>query len=206
MTKVIGLTGGIASGKSTVAAQLRQAGLVVLDADQVARAVVQKDSPGLLALTRAFGRQILKPDGSLNRAKLGQLVFSDPAARKKVDAITHPLIRQVFEASLAALKRLGVPLVVLDVPLLLEAGYQRYCDQVVVVKVDPLTQLHRLMARNHYGSQEARERIATQMPLAEKLAHADVVIDNNGSREKTTRQVAKLIASWREGADLHSVV
>lgn len=104
MTKVIGLTGGIASGKSTVAAQLRQAGLVVLDADQVARAVVQKDSPGLLALTRAFGRQILKPDGSLNRAKLGQLVFSDPAARKQVDAITHPLIRQVFEASLAALK------------------------------------------------------------------------------------------------------
>ena len=132
MTKVIGLTGGIASGKSTVAAQLRQAGLVVLDADQVARAVVQKDSPGLLALTRAFGRQILKPDGSLNRAKLGQLVFSDSAARKQVDAITHPLIRQVFEASLAALKRLGVPLVVLDVPLLLEAGYQRYCDQVVV--------------------------------------------------------------------------
>ncbi len=109
------------------------------------------------------------------------------------------MIRQVFEASLAALKRLGVPLVVLDVPLLLEAGYQCYCDQVVVVKVDPLTQLHRLMARNHYGSQEARERIATQMPLAEKLAHADVVIDNNGSREKTARQVTKLIASWRKG-------
>lgn len=114
MTKVIGLTGGIASGKSTVAAQLRQAGLVVLDADQVARAVVQKTVPPASA-DPGLRTSNLK-DGSLNRAKLGQLVFSDPAARKQVDAITQPLIRQVFEASLAALKRLGVPLVVLDVP------------------------------------------------------------------------------------------
>lgn len=206
MTRVIGLTGGIASGKSTVAALLRQAGAVVLDADQVARAVVAPNSEALTRLTKAFGEQILNPDRSLNRQQLGRLIFNDPEARRVVDEITHPLIRQVFEASLAGLKRAGVPLVVLDVPLLLEAGYQCYCDQVVVVKVDPLTQLSRLMERNHYSRREAEQRIQSQMPLAEKLIHADLVIDNDGTKEETAAQVDHLLAKWYLDDNLHSMV
>lgn len=195
MTKVLGLTGGIASGKSTVSGRLKAAGLPVIDADQVAREVVAAGTPGLTALVKAFGTRILRADGQLNRARLGQVVFGDSAARRRVNAITHPLIRQAIKDQITAARAAEVPWVVLDVPLLFEAGYDRWCDLVVVVWVRSRTQLRRLMARDHYQKAVAHRRIWAQMPLKQKARRADRVIDNNGSPAATAAQVKRLLAS-----------
>lgn len=197
MTKIIGLTGGIASGKSTVSALLRQAGIPVIDADQVARQVQRPGSGALDKLAAAFGPAIIAPDGSLNRQQLGQRVFDDPAARQELDRIVQPLIKDTIWQAVDNLRRQGVANVVLDVPLLFEAGYDTDCDLVVVVRVSPATELRRLMARNGYSRAAAQARIAAQLPLSVKVAKADVVIDNDGSREETRRQVAQLVEDLR---------
>lgn len=197
MTKIIGLTGGIASGKSTVSALLRQAGIPVIDADQVARQVQRPGSVALDKLAAAFGPAIIAPDGSLNRQQLGQRVFDDPAARQELDRIVQPLIKDTIWQAVDNLRRQGVANVVLDVPLLFEAGYDTDCDLVVVVRVSPATGLRRLMARNGYSRAAAQARIAAQLPLSVKVAKADVVIDNDGSREETRRQVAQLVEDLR---------
>lgn len=197
MTKIIGLTGGIASGKSTVSALLRQAGIPVIDADQVARQVQRPGSVALDKLAAAFGPAIIAPDGSLNRQQLGQRVFDDPAARQELDRIVQPLIKNTIWQAVDNLRRQGVANVVLDVPLLFEAGYDTDCDLVVVVRVSPATELRRLMARNGYSRAAAQARIAAQLPLSVKVAKADVVIDNDGSREETRRQVAQLVEDLR---------
>ncbi|WP_288658214.1 dephospho-CoA kinase [uncultured Limosilactobacillus sp.] len=197
MTKIIGLTGGIASGKSTVSALLRQAGIPVIDADQVARQVQRPGSVALDKLAAAFGPAIIAPDGSLNRQQLGQRVFDDPAARQELDRIVQPLIKDTIWQAVDNLRRQGVANVVLDVPLLFEAGYDTDCDLVVVVRVSPATELRRLMARNGYSRAAAQARIAAQLPLNVKVAKADVVIDNDGSREETRRQVAQLVEDLR---------
>ncbi|MEE6635974.1 MULTISPECIES: dephospho-CoA kinase [Limosilactobacillus] len=197
MTKIIGLTGGIASGKSTVSALLRQAGIPVIDADQVARQVQRPGSVALDKLAAAFGPAIIAPDGSLNRQQLGQRVFDDPAARQELDRIVQPLIKDTIWQAVDNLRRQGVANVVLDVPLLFEAGYDTDCDLVVVVRVSPATELRRLMARNGYSRAAAQARIAAQLPLSVKVAKADVVIDNDGSREETRRQVAQLVEDLR---------
>lgn len=197
MTKIIGLTGGIASGKSTVSALLRQAGIPVIDADQVARQVQCPGSVALDKLAAAFGPAIIAPDGSLNRQQLGQRVFDDPAARQELDRIVQPLIKDTIWQAVDNLRRQGVANVVLDVPLLFEAGYDTDCDLVVVVRVSPATELRRLMARNGYSRAAAQARIAAQLPLSVKVAKADVVIDNDGSREETRRQVAQLVEDLR---------
>lgn len=197
MTKIIGLTGGIASGKSTVSALLRQAGIPVIDADQVARQVQRPGSVALNKLAAAFGPAIIAPDGSLNRQQLGQRVFDDPAARQELDRIVQPLIKDTIWQAVDNLRRQGVANVVLDVPLLFEAGYDTDCDLVVVVRVSPATELRRLMARNGYSRAAAQARIAAQLPLSVKVAKADVVIDNDGSREETRRQVAQLVEDLR---------
>lgn len=197
MTKIIGLTGGIASGKSTVSALLRQAGIPVIDADQVARQVQRPGSVALDKLAAAFGPAIIAPDGSLNRQQLGQRVFDDPAARQELDRIVQPLIKDTIWQAVDNFRRQGVANVVLDVPLLFEAGYDTDCDLVVVVRVSPATELRRLMARNGYSRAAAQARIAAQLPLSVKVAKADVVIDNDGSREETRRQVAQLVEDLR---------
>ena len=197
MTKIIGLTGGIASGKSTVSALLRQAGIPVIDADQVARQVQRPGSVALDKLAAAFGPAIIAPDGSLNRQQLGQRVFDDPAARQELDRIVQPLIKDTIWQAVDNLRRQGVANVVLDVPLLFEAGYDTDCDLVVVVRVSPATELRRLMARNGYSRAAAQARIAAQLPLSVKVAKADVVIDNDGSLEETRRQVAQLVEDLR---------
>lgn len=197
MTKIIGLTGGIASGKSTVSALLRQAGIPVIDADQVARQVQRPGSVALDKLAAAFGPAIIAPDGSLNRQQLGQRVFDDPAARQELDRIVQPLIKDTIWQAVDNLRRQGVANVVLNVPLLFEAGYDTDCDLVVVVRVSPATELRRLMARNGYSRAAAQARIAAQLPLSVKVAKADVVIDNDGSREETRRQVAQLVEDLR---------
>lgn len=193
MTRIIGLTGGIASGKSTVSNLLRQAGMPIVDADQVTRQVQRPGSTALDKVAAAFGHQVIQPDGSLDRARLGQRVFTDQTARQELNLIMQPLIRDAIWQAVETFKKQGVPNVILDIPLLYEQHYDEDCDLVVVVTVSPETELQRLMARNHYSAAEARARIAAQMPLSTKAARADVVIDNDGGMAQTRRQVAQLV-------------
>jgi dephospho-CoA kinase len=193
MTRIIGLTGGIASGKSTVSNLLRQAGMPIVDADQITRQVQRPGSTALDKLAAAFGNQIIQPDGNLDRVQLGKRVFADTAARQELNQIMQPLIRDAIWQKVDTLKKQNVPNVILDLPLLYEQHYDEDCDLVVVVTVSPDTELQRLMARNHYSAAEAKERIVAQMPLSQKVARADVVIDNDASLEQTRRQVAQLV-------------
>ncbi len=186
--KVLGLTGGIGSGKSMVASMFAQLGADVIDADQLARDVVEPGQPALVEIATAFGRDVLLADGRLDRGKLGRIIFADPVARGKLNAITHPRIRERIDAEIAARgSRRGV--LVVDIPLLYENDRTRTVETVIVVWVDSKTQLRRLNERDGLTEEEARQRIAAQMPLDEKRARADVVIDNSGSRENTRRQV-----------------
>ena len=186
--KVLGLTGGIGSGKSMVASMFTQLGADVIDADQLAREVVEPGEPALKEIATAFGKDVLLPDGRLNRGKLARIIFADPVARGTLNAITHPRIRERMDAEITA-RRSRAGVLVADIPLLYENNRTRAVETVIVVWVDPKTQLRRLQERDGLSKEEARQRIAAQMPLDEKRARADVVIDNSGSRENTRRQV-----------------
>ena len=186
--KILGLTGGIGSGKSMVARMFAQLGADVVDADQLARDVVEPGQPALEEIATAFGRDILLPDGRLNRGKLAGIIFADPAARSRLNAITHPRIRERMEAEIAA-RRSGSGVLVADIPLLYENDRTGTVETVIVVWVNAETQLRRLQERDGLTVEEARQRIAAQMPLDEKRARADLVVDNSGSRENTRRQV-----------------
>src|SRR5690554_3061246 len=168
--RVIGLTGGIATGKSTVSRLFRELGAPVVDADLIARRVVAKGSEALQELVDLLGPQILKPDGSLDRARLGEIIFVDPEIRQKVDEIMHPRVFvQMQEATQKALASARGPVVILDVPLLFESGYTlRLADETLVVYAEPSVQKARLMARNNVDAAEAERRIASQMSLEEK--------------------------------------
>jgi dephospho-CoA kinase len=186
--KVLGLTGGIGSGKSMVASMFAELGADVIDADQLARQVVEPGQPALAEIATAFGRDILLPDGRLDRPKLGRIIFADPVSRAKLNAITHPRIRERMAAEIALRgSRPGV--LVVDIPLLYENDRAATVETVIVVWVDPKTQRRRLEERDGLPVEEARQRIAAQMPLDEKRARADIVIDNSGSRENTRGQV-----------------
>jgi dephospho-CoA kinase len=186
--KVLGLTGGIGSGKSVVSSMFAQLGADVIDADQLARKVVEPGQPALEEIATAFGRDMLLPDGRLDRGKLGRIIFADPGARGRLNAITHPRIRKRMAAEIAArTSRPGV--LIVDIPLLYESDRTDTVDTVIVVWVDAETQLRRLIERDGLSEEEARQRIAAQMPLDEKRARADVVIDNSASRENTQGQV-----------------
>jgi dephospho-CoA kinase len=185
----IGLTGGIGSGKSSVSRLLAQRGAVVIDADRIARQVVAKGTPGLQQVVQQFGERVLE-DGELDREALGRIVFADPEQLARLNAIVHPLVgaetaRQTEAAGDAAV-------VVYDVPLLVENGLQALYDVVVVVAAQPATQVARLVEQRGMSEQAARARIAAQLPLADKLAVATYVIDNDGSREALAPQVAAL--------------
>ncbi|WP_283621265.1 dephospho-CoA kinase [Limosilactobacillus avium] len=193
MTKVVGLTGGIASGKSTVSQMLSQVGLPIVDADQVAHRLQQPGQLGLSELVGQFGREILTADGHLNRGALGKMAFSDAGVRHQLNAIMQPLIRETIMDQLAAFKKQDIPFVILDAPLLFEQGYDQECDLIVVVTVSHDCQVQRLMSRNGYTRAVAEQRIAAQWPLAKKSRQADVVINNDGSLDELRRQVAKLV-------------
>lgn len=193
MTKVIGLTGGIASGKSTISNIFKEVGWPIIDADQVARQVVMPGSLGLAQIVSRFGSQVLQPDGTLDRAALGSMVFDDPQNLSDLDQIEHPLIMAAIDQQLAGFKKQGLPVVVLDVPLLFETGMDQECDLTVLAVVDRKTQLERLMKRDHCSKAATLKRINAQMPLEEKMRRADVMIDNNGSLAQTRLQVAKLV-------------
>ncbi len=195
--RVIGLTGGIASGKSTVAAMLRELGARVIDADALAREVVEPGRPAWEEIVAWLGRDFLLADGSLDRRKLGELVFADGKARAALEGITHPRIMAAAKEALAAAERDGCAVAVLDVPLLYEAGWDEGVDEVWVVYVDEATQRKRLMARDGLTDGQAAARMAAQMSLAAKAGRADVVIDNSGDQESTAGQVA---AAWERTA------
>jgi dephospho-CoA kinase len=193
--RIIGLTGGIASGKSTVAALLERCGAAVVDADQLAREVVEPGGEALAAIVREFGDKVLNSDGTLNRAALGEIVFAEPAARKMLEGITHPAIRKRANERLARLEEAGVEIAIYMAPLIFEAGLAGNFQEIWVVYLDPETQLERLMARDGLGEEGARARIASQMPMEEKRRLGDVVIDNSGSREELEAQIQRL---WRD--------
>ena len=186
--RVLGLTGGIGSGKSMVAQIFARLGAVVIDADQLAREVVEPGQPALQEIATAFGRDVLLSDGRLDRSKLAGIIFADPAARARLDAITHPRIRARMDEEIKA-RRSGPGVLIVDIPLLYENARTHSVERVIVVWVDPQTQLRRIRQRDGLSAEAARQRIAAQMPLDAKRARADHVIDNSGSREDTRRQV-----------------
>lgn len=193
MTYRLGLTGGIATGKSTVAKQIRAAGFPVVDADEVARAIVQPGEPALAEIQQAFGTQVINADGSLNRHALGQLVFGDPAKLARLNAIDRPFLREGIQTALAEAAASGAKLVVGEIQLLYEADYASCFDGVAVVTTTPVLQKQRLMARDGLDEAEAARRIAAQMPLAEKVRRADFVIDNSLGPARREAQVRELL-------------
>lgn len=179
--KIIGLTGGIASGKSTVAAVLRQLGAAVFDADAASREAVSKGSQGLQQVTAAFGSDYLTADGELDRARISQLVFKNKAALRQLEQIIHTYVWRAAEVFLEQARRQKLAAAVLDVPLLIECGWYQQVDAVWLVAVDEKTQIERAKARSGMTEAEVQARIAAQMPLTAKLPYADLVINNNGS-------------------------
>ena len=192
--KVIGLTGGIASGKSTIANLLRSLGAPVFDADAESRAVVAKGSPALDEIAKAFGTEYLQADGELNRAKMAELVFNDKAALKKLEGIIHKNVHAAVQNFLADCRSKNLPAAVLDVPLLIECGWHKDVDEVWLVAVDSETQIERAMQRSQMTREEVKARIAAQMTLEEKKAYASLVIDNSGTFAETEKAVA---AAWK---------
>jgi dephospho-CoA kinase len=187
---LVGLTGGIATGKSTVSAMFAHLGARVIDADLLAREVVMPGQPAHEGIVREFGPAVLQPDGQLDRKRLGDIVFAAPERRKRLEALTHPAIRRRQERILSALEEEAFEgLVLWDAALLIEGGGAKAMDRVVVVLTDPETELRRLVARDGLDEAAARRRIESQMPVADKARHADHVIDNTGSRADTERQV-----------------
>ncbi|MGB0560600.1 MAG: dephospho-CoA kinase [Spirulinaceae cyanobacterium] len=188
----LGLTGSIATGKSTVSDYLAQRyHLPVLDADEFARAAVQLGSPVLEAIATRYGPQFLQANGNLDRARLGQIVFSDAQERQWLEAQIHPLVRDRFHQTLAQLSDgpNPQPLVVLSIPLLFEASLTDLVTEIWVVSCTPSQQLDRLMARNRLTQQQAQQRIQSQLPLAQKCAAADLVLDNSESRDRLYAQI-----------------
>jgi len=189
---LVGLTGGIAAGKSLVSDQLRHLGAVVIDSDSVARKVVQPGSEGLLLVRQAFGDEFLDSCGRLDRQKLAQHVFAHPDARARLESILHPLIVEYTSEKLSRLQHEGVRLAFIDAPVLIEAGLHHEVDEIWVVAAPREVQLERLMARDGVSRDEAERRVGTQLPLDVKVALADHVITNAGSRSDTRDQVDDL--------------
>ena len=188
----VGLTGGIGSGKSEVSRRLAAYGAVLIDADVAAREVVVPGSPGLARIAEAFGDDVLGPDGSLNRERLGEIVFRDPGLRAKLNAIVHPLVREWMAAAERAAVQAADPpgpIIVHDVPLLAESRGKDAFDLVIVVDVPPARQVERLVSQRGMAPDQARARMAAQASREQRLAVADIVIDNSGSLDDLDRRV-----------------
>lgn len=188
---VIGLTGGIASGKSTVAAELRRLGLPVFDADEASRQAVAAGSEGLKLVQQTFGSEYLTPTGELNREKVAALVFRDKEALKKLEAIIHKIVLSEADCFLQECRSQGCQAAVLDVPLLIECGWHEKVDVVWLVAVSIEEQIKRAMLRSGMPEADVKRRIAAQMSLEEKKAYAGVVFDNSGELENTLSAIRK---------------
>lgn len=193
--RIIGLTGGIASGKSSVARLIEERGVPVIDADQLAREAVKPGSPALERIAAAFGREVISADGTLDRKRLRGLVFADADKRHLLENILHPEIRRLGEEQIERAAVAGQRVLVYMAPLLIEAGAAERVDEIWVVTVRPEIQLQRLMARDGIDQEAARRIIDSQMPLAEKAAHGRVLIDNSGSPQETRQLLADI---WKK--------
>jgi dephospho-CoA kinase len=199
----VGLTGGIGSGKSTVSKRLAALGAVVLDADKAARVVVEPGTPGLAQISATFGPGVIAPDGSLDRPKLAEIVFGDESALAKLNAITHPLIRDHIKAAEeAAIQAGGADLVLVhDIALLAEWGRSKEFDLVIVVDVPTETQVERLTKQRGMPEDQARARIAAQATRDQRLAVADIIIDNSGTRAELDRRVTEVWSDLKARAN-----
>ena len=193
---IVALTGGIACGKSTVAQMLRECGAYIVDADEISRGLTAPGGAGLKEVRRIFGPEVFAPDGTLNRAALGQIVFGNDGARQKLNAALHPLIRQEMERQARAGMECGAQVVVLDVPLLFEAGMQDMAQLVACVHCPEEIQILRMKSRNGYSREEAISRIRSQWPLSEKMRLSDLLISTNQPLEDLRHQVQSLYESW----------
>jgi len=197
MTKIMGITGGIGSGKSTVAGVFESMGAEIVDADQLARLAVAPNSPGLTQITEAFGQDILLEDGSLDRTALGKLVFSNESKRQQLNAIVHPEVQRLAQEAFRHLVAEKVSIVLYDVPLLYESKLESMFSAVVVVYVPQRVQIQRVMKRDGLEKHEVEQRLAAQMSLDLKAEKADYLIDNSRTLEETRAQVEKVWDSWR---------
>lgn len=196
---LVGLTGGIATGKSTVSGMLRDAGLPIVDADVVAREVVEPGTTTLEKIKLAFGPSVID-NGVLNRRRLGDIVFSNRQELARLNDIMQPAISRAMADKINFWRMQQVPILILDVPLLFERNYEKdgKIDKIIVVTTDEATQLERLKLRNQLSDLQARNRIRSQLPLKDKVAQADYVIDNNQDQKSLTQQVAALIENLKE--------
>jgi dephospho-CoA kinase len=196
MTLVVGLTGGIASGKSTVSSMLKEMNITVIDADVESRLAVQQGEPAYKRIIETFGTDILLPDGEIDRQKLGSIIFQDEQKRKLLNKIVHPEVRRRMNEKKEAAIKFEEKIVVLDIPLLFESKLTYMVEKTLLVYADRGIQLKRLMERNGLTIDEAEARIQSQMPISEKRELADEVIDNNRSLSDTKKQLDELLLTW----------
>lgn len=195
--KIVGLTGGISSGKSTVSSYLKQLKIPVIDADEVARKVVEPNSQGAIEIRKAFGSDVFEEDGSLNRQKLGALIFSNSENRQKLDDLLQPLIKIMILDEIEEYRQKGENMIVLDLPLLFEKHYEKLCEEIIVVYIPKELQLERLMRRNQYTKQEALSRIDSQLSIEEKRKRATVLLDNQGTIQQLYQQVEQWLVETK---------
>lgn len=196
---LVGLTGGVACGKSSVARLFQDCGAVLIDADVLARMVVERGKPALKDIARVFGKKTLQPDGTLNRPALAKIVFGSPAKLKKLNAIVHPRVaREQTKLTRSIEAQEPQSVAIYDAPVLIEAGAHKRMDKIIVVSADEKTQVKRLHNRNHLSRAEALRRIKIQMPLAKKITLADYVIDGTLSYEQTKHEVERIFEELKK--------
>ena len=199
--QLIGLTGGIATGKSTVSAMLKKAGAIVIDADRIARAVVKKGLPAYRQIVARFGTEVLLPDGEINRNLLGNMIFNDHRKKQLLNSIVHPHVNEEVNRQLKQIQKTHPnAVIVLDIPLLIEAGMHNNLSEIIVVYTSQEIQIHRLMHRDHISEADALARIQSQIPIEEKKKQATLVIDNSGTIEDTRRQTLDIFKRLKDSA------
>lgn len=196
MSLIIGLTGSIASGKSTVSAMFTELGITVIDADIEARLAVEPGEKAYNDIVSHFGTEVLEEDGTINRPALGSIIFNHEEKRLLLNSIVHPAVRERMAMKRQQAEAANEKAVVLDIPLLFESKLTGLVEKIIVVYVDERTQLERLMSRNGFSEDEALSRIKSQMPLKEKVNLADEVIDNTGTIEQSRQQLKKILNKW----------
>lgn len=197
MTLIIGLTGSIGTGKSTIANKFKQLNIPVVDADIIAREVVEPGKDAYNKIIAAFGEQVLQQDKTLDRAKLGEIVFGDEEKRNTLNGIIHPAIRQEMIRQRDEYVAKNIPCVVLDIPLLYESKLTDFVEKIIVVTVERGVQLERILSRDEITKKEALQRINSQIPVSEKEKLADAVIDNNGTITQSEEQLIHILTEWK---------